>query len=62
LDLYHQMELDLPAEVETDLLEISKGNKTYTSKHHYSLAQYGMTKSDVHQQLVEVFNEFEFKA
>ena len=62
LDLYHQMDLDLPVEVQTDLLEISKGNKTYTSKHHYSLAQYGMTKSDVHQQLVEVFNEFEFEA
>ena len=56
------MELDLPEEVEAALQEISKGNKTYMSKHHYSLAQYGMTKKDVHQQLVEVFNEFEFEA
>ena len=62
MDLYNQMGLDLPPEVETALQEISKENKTYTSKHQYSLAQYGMSKSYVYEQLTEVFNEFEFEA
>ncbi len=60
LDLYDQMNLKMSSEVKAALTEISKGNKSYVSKHHYSLAQYGMEKRYVHEQLTEVFKEFEF--
>jgi hypothetical protein len=59
--IYSTLQLNISPEMKAKLAGIEQRNKSYRSKHQYSLEQYGLTKNFVYEELKFVFDQFDFK-
>jgi hypothetical protein len=60
-ELYQRFGLDLSHEYEKILQQEDARAKRYTSTHHYSLEQFGLTPEEVLSQFSDIFERFGFK-
>ena len=58
--IYRHFSFDLTKKFSAELDQYVSESKKYKSKHTYSLAQYGMNKTMINNQLGEVMDEFGF--
>ena len=60
MKIYHQFDFKMCTEVEEKLQRESAISRSYKSKHHYSLEQYGLNKQEIYKELPFVFDEYGF--
>jgi hypothetical protein len=60
-EIYDYFGLELSAEVRQRLIEAGAQQKKFKSEHHYSLAQFGLTKEYVYAELKELFDHYGFE-
>ncbi len=61
LKIYKQLQLEITPEFTARLAEETHKQRKYTSKHTYSLEEYGFEKEYIYQQLHFIFEEFGFE-
>ena len=61
MKVYEQFNFKMSGSMEEKLQKESNISKTYKSKHHYSLEQYGLDKQEIYKKLPFVFEEYGFK-
>jgi len=59
--IYQQFDFKMSAAVEELLQRESAISRSYKSKHHYSLEQYGLNKQEIYKELPFVFEEYGFR-
>lgn len=60
--IYQKFDWAISTPLQNRLQKEELKNKTYRSKHHYSLEQYGLHKAEIYTELKFVFDEFGFEA
>jgi omega-hydroxy-beta-dihydromenaquinone-9 sulfotransferase len=60
-NIYGKLNMPLSTDFELKLAAEELKNKTYRSKHHYSLDQYGLSKEIIYDELKFIFDEFGFE-
>jgi hypothetical protein len=58
--IYNYFDFEMSDSFKESLNSYSTKSKKYKSKHHYSLAQYGIKKEDIYEPLKELMDEFGF--
>lgn len=61
LGIYDHFDLDLRPEYDELLAREMQRAKTYTSRHHYSLEQYGLDKEEIRRRLQPLYDEYGFQ-
>lgn len=60
-EIYQRFSLTLTPQHEAQLLRDAEQQRTYKSEHRYTLEQFGLTKEFVHDELRDVFADYDFE-
>ncbi len=60
-EIYHHFGLDLRPEYDQLLVREMQRARTYTSRHRYSLEQYGLDKDEIRNRLQPLYDEYGFQ-
>lgn len=60
-NIYQGFGIEMTSEFERNIRTETTKAKSYKSKHHYSLEEYGLTKEEIYEYMKDVFDEFGFE-